>query len=450
MYSIYKLLICEDARGEDWRDEEKRKKEIAHIVVNYGYEEFEFLFSICKKTATKQVRNDWCLQRSIEFVFESVNTDSKKYLLAMKAYFKMNTPYLFRINDKIARLIKLISIDEIKLMIDNLDEVNKMIWKAAFYEELPEEQISIDTVREMFDFISGKIEFENMRIPSIYSLSKYKNKGIDIVEQITIYLLNVGEKKPFIVVDFFGRVFDDEKIEEIIDFFDGDTEKLLKLYLISMEINNFDFDGRLLLRLIQVDIAYWSEITIKCSRSRECNLNSRLFDKIWMQDNYCDLIDIAYSNMRDSYFYHLRDDAIINMFASSEKNKPLIMERKEMWIREYIYKHAYNEDKIKDIFDVIVAAFPDKRLEYIKEFLGKNSNVDIFKTISLFPSFRSWSGSEVPLIEKDIEFLERLVDEIFGMDYLEHKLYIKELISRHKRYKQTVLENEYIENFARI
>lgn len=60
---------------------------------------------------------------------------------------------------------------------------------------------------------------------------------------------------------------------------------------------------------------------------------------------------------------------------------------------------------------------------------------------------RSWSGSEVPLIEKDIEFLQKLVDELSGIDYLEHKQYLKEWISDKKKYKQRVLKREYMENF---
>lgn len=450
-YAIYRLLIREHVKGEDWRDEEEnRKKEIEHLVVNYGYEEFKFLFNVCKKRERKQVRNDWCLQRSIEFVFESVSTDSERYLLAIKAYFAMDTPYLFRINDKIANLLKLISIDEITDMIEELGEVNRMRWKAAFYEELPEKEISMDTVGEMLDFISGQLVIDNMQIPNIYSLSKYKNKGIDIIERITNFLLEAGEKKPYIVVNFFERVFDDEKVGEIIDFFEGDTDKLLKLYLISMESNHFDYEGSLLLRLIQVDIRYWNEITIKCGGIKECNIDSRIFDKIWMMDNYCELVDIAYTNMRDSYLGYLRNDTIIHMFTSSEKNKPLIMKRKEAWIREHIDKYAYDEAEIKDIFDLIATVFPGKRLEYIKEFLEKNNSFDMFKKIPLFPSLRSWSGSEVPLIEKDIEFLQKLLDEISGVDYLEHKLYLKDWISGKKQYKQKVLKREYMENFAYV
>lgn len=451
-YSVYRVLIREHVKGEDWREEEKnRKLEIEQLIADYDYEDFLFLFNVCKKReTTQQARNDWCLQRSIEFVFEFVQADSEKYQLAMKAYFASGTPYLFRANDKIVNLLKLVNVDDIRVMIEGLDLVNQMKWTVAFYEELPEEEISIDIVNDMVSFIKGQLEADNVQIPNIYCLPKYKDKGIDIIAVITDFLLKVGEKKPYIVADFFERVFDEEKVEEILDFFEGDTEKILKLYLIAMENNHFDYNGSLLLRLIQIDIRYWNEITKKCGEDRECNIDNRIFFKIWSMDNYHELIDIAYLNMRSAYFCYLSHDTIIHIFDSPEKTKPLIMERKEAWIREYINEYAYDELKMIDIFDVIATALPTKRIDFVKIFLEKNSKFDMFKKIPLFPSSRSWSGSEIPLIEKDISFLQTLLDEILGVDYLEHRLYLKERINSKKQYKQNVLKQEYMENFAYV
>ena len=368
----------------------------------------------------------------------------------MKAYFIVNTPYLYRINDKIANLLKIININELMVMINSLDEVNKKRWKTAFYEEFPEEEITIEIVKGMVKFIYKQSGSEYIQIPNICSLAKYKNKGINITEVIADFLLKEGEKKPYIVTNFFERILADEKIDEIIDFFEGDIQKLLMLYLISMEGNDFDYDGDLLLRLIQCDKACWNDITIKCGGIKECNINSSIFEKIWMLDNYCEMVNIAYNNLRDSYFHYLRHDTIIDMFASLEDEKLLVTERKELWISEYIEKHAFDELKIKDIFDVIATAFPKKRVKFIKEFLGKNSNVDVFKNLYLFPSSRSWSGSEVPLIEKDIDFLQDLLNEISGVDFLEHKLYLKKWISSKKKYKEKVLQQEYMESFTYV
>jgi len=84
--------------------------------------------------------------------------------------------------------------------------------------------------------------------------------------------------------------------------------------------------------------------------------------------------------------------------------------------------------------------------EFILYFLNINKNIEIFKEIKLFPSMKSWSGSQVPLIEKEIIFLNELIDSMNGIDYIEHKAYLKELILNKEKYKQQVLVLEYLED----
>ena len=88
--------------------------------------------------------------------------------------------------------------------------------------------------------------------------------------------------------------------------------------------------------------------------------------------------------------------------------------------------------------------------KYIKIFIKENNSCDMFKKISLFPSHNSFWGSEIPLIEEKINFLQKLLNELYGIDFLEHKIYLKELITRLNQYKQNVLKKEYIANFSYI
>lgn len=450
-YAIYKILLRERIKGENWKEEgQKRKNKIEQLISNYDYEEFVFLFNVCKKRENKKIGNDWYIRQSVEIIFELIQDDSKKYLLAMKAYFACDTPYLFRPNNKVISLLKLISRNDLAIMIESLDLENKMSWELAFYEEYLEEEITIDIVKELVHFIKKQLELDNIQIPSIHYLAKYKNKGVDVVTDITDILFEIGKNKPHVIVSFFERVLDEEQVEEIVDFFGGDTDRLFELYLIAMKNSHFDYNGVLLFCLIQIDIRYWDEITKKIGEINECNIDGEVFGKIWAMDNYVELINIAYINMRSSYFQRLSSDTIIHIFASSDKNQNHIMERKEAWISEYINQYASNEVEINNLFDVISTAFPKNRIEFVKIFLEKNSNFDMFKKISLFPSSRSWSGSEVPLIEKDINFLETLLEEITGVEYLEHRLYLKEWIESKKVYKQKVIKQEYMENFKYI
>lgn len=152
--------------------------------------------------------------------------------------------------------------------------------------------------------------------------------------------------------------------------------------------------------------------------------------------------------MRSPRFGYLRYDTIINIFARSKEDKLLITEHKEFWIGDYIEKYFDDEKKMYDIFDIIATAFPEKKLKYIMKFLEKNSDLATFQKLPFFSSSRSWSDSEVPLIESEIKFLQTLLGEISGIDYLEHKLYLKEQINYKKQYKQEILKREYLQNFA--
>ena len=58
----------------------------------------------------------------------------------------------------------------------------------------------------------------------------------------------------------------------------------------------------------------------------------------------------------------------------------------------------------------------------------------------------SWSGSEVPLIDQKIDFLKRLLSELKGIEYIEHRVYVKERIESYEQYKKDVFIKEYLEN----
>ena len=70
----------------------------------------------------------------------------------------------------------------------------------------------------------------------------------------------------------------------------------------------------------------------------------------------------------------------------------------------------------------------DWKLEFILKFLKYNKNIADFKKIYLFPKSEFWSGSKIPIILEKIEFLESLKDILKGIDYIEHKSYVMDLI----------------------
>jgi hypothetical protein len=55
-----------------------------------------------------------------------------------------------------------------------------------------------------------------------------------------------------------------------------------------------------------------------------------------------------------------------------------------------------------------------------------------------------WSGSEVPLIQKQIDYLNHLLPLLNGLDYLNHRKYIEDEIENKKKYMDKVEIDEIL------
>ena len=130
----------------------------------------------------------------------------------------------------------------------------------------------------------------------------------------------------------------------------------------------------------------------------------------------------------------------------AETTDATILERKKSWLIEKLQENSLEIEKCKKLIDVVINVLPDWKLEYILEFLKMNKKPEDFKKIPLFSSSYSWSGSEVPLIMKKINFLKLLKDNLKGINYIEHRKYIEEYCMDLEKYKEKVELQEYLEN----
>ena len=90
--------------------------------------------------------------------------------------------------------------------------------------------------------------------------------------------------------------------------------------------------------------------------------------------------------------------------------------------------------------------FTQEQVEIWYNFFAE-TKIEDFKKIPLFSTFSSWSGSEVPIIEKKIKFLEEINENINGLDYIEHMDYINSRIGALKKYITDIKIREYLEDY---
>lgn len=80
------------------------------------------------------------------------------------------------------------------------------------------------------------------------------------------------------------------------------------------------------------------------------------------------------------------------------------------------------------LFSVISNFSEERRRNRLTAFLRFNSDFDAFTALSLEPSNFSWSGSEVPLLQRRVDFFETLLPLLSTVELLRHKQYVEHQI----------------------
>ncbi len=446
-FLIYKTLIKEHTKGKTWEeDEADRSEEIENLIKTFTDEDYKLMFKVCYDRFEKKDKEDWSLQSGIGIVFSILEEDVAKFINVVKIYLESGAPYSNYPERIIGILIKNIGLEETEILIETNNCVNKRTWECIFYQIIPEEEVNNTYVKKLLAFTRKELNYEEPIFPCVSCLNKYKYIEKNIVESISEIIIKASEKKPYLAANFLERLVEDEKINGLINLFEDNIVVLEKLYLIAMG-NHFDYYGKLLEELVNKNIDFWNEYTLKLSRHvNKTSYENKVFERMWKSENYSEYMAIACNNMiGKKYSFMVESEAGI-IFANSQETSEEIKDRKKQWIKNYINQNYKNIERMKMIFEIIAAFFSGDRKDYILEFLKYSDNIEEFKNIPLFSSSDSWSGSEVPLIDIKIDFIKELISELKGVTFIEHRAYLKENMSAYEKYKQSVLVKEYLED----
>lgn len=440
-YRIYDILNCNHKLGQTIDDAEKIHRErILKEVKSYKLCNYRKLFAICNSLERKlSEREKWTLNTGLDYIFENLEEDSILYIDVIKEYFNENAP--LRIN----------GCRQIKYLIDNLGYqatydlvINKMFdkkdeWLLLIWECLPEESISEKAVNDYKEFVLNNLNEDRHIIPEIQIINRYGEKDNELKAKVIEKVVN----HPEFSNAFLGSAYKEEDIKLIFYFFRDNIETLATIYMNAIRNNiDMDYNGKLFIKIFEQQPAIWNEYVdfVKDNIYLD-GYENKMFDLIWNVDKWRECIDYAYMVLID-------DDTVDRparlLFRKTQDCN--VFKRKKDWLIDKLHKYSLNFDKCRKLILVVVTVLPECKLEFIIEFLKDNKNIEDFKKIYLFPMSCSWSGSEVPLILKKIEFLKLLKDSLKGIDYIEHRKYLEELCMKYEKYKEEVELREYIED----
>ncbi|MFQ8704770.1 MAG: hypothetical protein ACLR9T_01800 [Thomasclavelia sp.] len=446
-FVIYNTLVKKHIMGKTWKEDEvERERQIKEMIKDYKLDDYAHLFKICKICEKNKDKEEWSLKSGINTVFAILESDPEMYLNIVKSYIHYQAPYGSNADRIINKLLMNFGIEQTKKLIEEKDFAYKHNWECAFWEIAPKKMLNEELTKDFLDFMKQEASLQMPDFPSVLYLEKYREYDAKIVKKVSEIIIDNPPENSFYVAKFLDYGYQETTINLVLDLFRDEWELLGKLYLLALG-EHFDYNGSLLMELVKRNNSFWKEITRKLHGNiHRISYEHNVFENIWAMDSYKELIQIAYENMIGDFFSFTEEGEVATIFANSEETSDVVKERKKQWIKEYIEKNIINTNKLEIIFNVIISFFESDRIEFLLELVKYTKDIELFKSMPLFARFSSWSGSEVPLIEKKIDFLSDLITSLRGVEFIEHRAYLKERKNSYESHKQDILIREYLEN----
>lgn len=346
-------------------------------------------------------------------------------------------------------LLKIKSTSDFLNFFQSLNFNNKLSWLTYYFTQLSTDKITNETVVFLINHFS-QITHINEIPQELDFLENYQYIKPNIFVIITEILLKKADEVLLFITpvansfEVYSNLFN-----KWFDIYSNKLDIIYKGYLYSLKLDRyFDYQGKALDLLLQKnpDFLY------------------RFVDAIYEKDNipslYTTMPNLNFLWERESYFQdienyglyifrkkmHLIDSIFHKLFFSKENSVSHDLKDKQIhFLKETISNNIHNTAYISFIFSIVNLMPYESRLELLLFFLEKNNNFSIFKEIYLFPCSRAWSGSLVPILEKEKEYLLKILTLLNGTTFLEHRAYIEKLIFS----KSKEIENEKKRDFLK-
>ncbi|MFL8709517.1 hypothetical protein Q3304_02060 [Clostridioides sp. GD02377] len=441
-WSIYSLLSekyyeCKVSYEEC---EEKRKIAIEEYAKECEEEYLNDFVCICNDIIKQLPDESWSINNGIELFCQALEHNKSKYLTFINCYFNSDYNLSLYPESNIRRLFKHIGVNKTLKLINHKDFARKNEWKYAFFEAIPEDEVSKEWIEKLFEFL--KEEDDKNINESAYRNLRFLDKYIELKPDIYISVVKIINDKfkysPFIAHIYLCLFFNEKayKPSEIINIFKDNTLLLQDIYFKSINYDfNRDHSGVFIKAFIENDDS-WLLLYIQYIIGNINKLRNSKIDRIsacWLSSNYQQIFDnIFYELEKSSDIYKWNLKSFFTSILACEEKEQVKANNQISWLKHIIFDNCKNE-KIISIFSLISELRADIRRECIIYFIQLNKDYDIFNRLELEPNHWGGTGSMIPYMEQRIKFYESLMTYFTGIELLKHKKHIIENIEIWKR-----------------
>ena len=435
-YRVFMLLARECRMHITGKvNDEYYHKSIENEINDYTINDFDKLFSICEDLCKIEKQDVWGVSSGIATIFKLLETDKDRYLQVVQTFFEHKISIMvFHSYEMVDYMLKSFGYTVTRNLIDKGTAEIRNNWLYSLWDCIPKEQVTTEMAAEVKQLLTGNTVI--LRLETLLNYCKVDKTILECVSQKLI-------TNPELVKSFLMGCDRDEIADLLIEMYDGKIEILENLYFLTSGMQ-LDLEGNLFWKLYQYNPHVWERgIGWLQDNYTHHSYDYSFIEKVWQLDEYSALITYGFYKLINSKSFY-RDEILFLLFGGSEKDNTV--SRKKDWLLSQLRSAENSLDIKEELLKIVIAVFPDWEIEYLLEFIKTDKRIDSFKKLYFFPISESWVGSEIPLINKKIVFLHKLESEIRGLEYVEHKEYLGNMIRWYENNKEEVELREYIEN----
>lgn len=457
-YGLYDLLTNKFERIEQklgYREyTEYKKKKLAKETELYSEEDYSVILKeLFDSLQVLNKHSEWQLYQGVISIFETLaNRDECLYSKVVSNYLQQGE--FLKINpwDIVFNLIIKCGSKTALKVLSSADFPTKNHWVFSYYQHLPEKDIQQEQIEAFVELYSTSAigDFVN-HAEFVLKYESVKNGFIVKVSQI---LVDKAVAEPEFI-RALSLLFNKhtEINKQLISLFSSNLKLLEELYIAVDKIEEHaDYDGTTFSKLLDEDQSFIGRyLAEKFSKKSYLSRreDGRDYSFIWLRADYTNLMKL----IADMFLKHKDKIYDVGYFASffnkgvNPQKDVKILEIQDSYFIEEINNNSTNSTLMSLLFNVISGFDTQRKIKFYNEFLGQNKCFEDFEQLRFQPASSSWSGSRVPLLQKDIEFYEQIISLCNSVQFLKHKQLIEQRVKSIRLQIQHEKKRDFTEEF---
>lgn len=424
----FKLIRCESHQEIfDFQSlEEKKRSLLANTVEENRIPAILRIIKSLANISTIEPWEEFQVTKGLMILLEIISKYRWKFLYVSIQLLKMRISQKLNLRDTIEKLYDYYGKVILQSVVEDKYIYNKNKIKYLYYCASPAEDILEIDRQNLLDFLISErlnvIEDTNLR--DVYLLKKYS-----IIEVSSILYERATKDSNYFNLYFYTLFYDPDRFDELLTLYSDDIELLADIYFLTFIHNSLcDPNGTFLLKLLKTFPRFLAKYTQAIIDSKNNTYsktkNKIIYDHPDFIDIYMDVIGCitVYKQYKYDLLIDYFDSILIGLDSEKQSKSRLLINR--------IIETYYADDLIMIDLFMIISTRKDitENVDFILKLLGLNKSLELFKKIPILPIYNVSFGKVNSTADLEVSFLGTILDQLEGTDFLEHRLYLRNMI----------------------